>query len=459
VREYLSFEDASAFRKNWSTGKVEKVHKRIELFNIMNLKFPAGFVPLVAKALLEELGTVAFCKDERHRPVARDLAADLGWLRDYQLTAIDKIEQRTRGILWLPTGSGKTEIAVGLTRAFPTQWLFVVHKKDLVANAADRYELRTGMPAGRIGDGKRDIQPDFNVASFQTLHRALKKQETWATNLLRQSGGLIIDECHVLPANSFWQVVMTSQAYYRVGLSGTPLARGDRRSLLAIGATGPVLYRIKPELLIKQGVLATPKIRMLPCLQESEKPTWQGVYGDLVVRSTARNRKLTEAALRAARPCLVFVKEVKHGRKLLQRFEKAGMKVEFAYGKHPVEYRQNRIAALERTDLDVLICSVIFQEGIDIPSAIAAVQRMGRGMRSDGGKKTEFELWDIFDTGNKWTEKHARARKRAYEKEGFPVEVEVPARPAAPPLVTKDPTDEDLWLRRLGTKPQGETNA
>ena len=92
---------------------------------------------------------------------------------------------------------------------------------------------------------------------------------------------------------------------------------------------------------------------------------------------------------------------------------------------------------------DVLICSVIFQEGEDVPdlrsvvigsagkSVIATLQRIGRGMRRASGKD-EFEVFDVADLGCgcmsgpashrhpgcKWLDKHTRDRIKAYTTEG-----------------------------------------
>jgi len=250
--------------------------------------------------------------------------------------------------------------------------------------------------------------------------------------------GLGVSNCHVLPADSFWRVAMkASSAYFRIGMSGTPLARGDKRSLLAVAATGPVIFRLKPDVLIERGVIARPRIRMLPCMQASGfTPTWNDAYRDLVVNSVPRNRLVVEATRRAAKPALVFVKEVDHGRLLAVALNKAGVRTEFVFGADDTDERRAATARLERGELDALIASVVFQQGVDIPSlasvivaaggksTIASLQRIGRGMRTDGGKKAEFEVYDILDRGNKWLEKHAKARQRAFLKEGHEVVVE-----------------------------------
>jgi superfamily II DNA or RNA helicase len=426
LREYLSFPITS-----WVGGRPHQ--ENVRMFSLVRNDFPAGFLALVTKAAGERGYSVEIL-DTRTPPAARDSNADLTWLRDYQLGAVEASIAKTRGILWMPTGAGKTEVAAGLVKAIPTHWVFLVHRSTLLDQAAERYERRTGQVAMRIGDGlwqdtgKPAGGSSLTVATFQTLAQNMKSLD--AQRLFTETRGVMIDECHVLPADSFWKVAMAFQnAYYRIGLSGTPLARGDRRSILAIAALGNVVYRIKTEVLVEAGVLSRPKIRLTPVYQESDCPTWQGVYGECIVRSAKRNSALASAAMKADKPCLIFVKEIKHGKLLMKRLEKDGVKADFVWGTDSTDRRKDAVKRLVRGDTEVLICSVIFQEGVDIPelrsvvigsggkSVIAALQRIGRGMRRSEGKDT-FEVWDIADKGNKWLEKHTQARLHAYTSEG-----------------------------------------
>jgi len=437
LREYLSFDQQS-----WRGGRPH--NDKLRMYSLVNEEFPTGFIDLVKKGAADN-GFKVEVIDKRVPPAPLDPNADLTWLRDYQHAAVEAAKQSTRGILWCPTGSGKTEIAAGLAKLIPCRWTFLVHRATLLDQAAERFEKRSGMQAGRIGDGKWDVQERFNVATFQTLYQSLGRPE--CNDLILRTDGLIIDECHVLPADSFWKVAMRFRhAYYRIGLSGTPLARGDRRSILAIAALGKVIYRIKPDVLIAAGVLSRPKIKLVPVYQESDCPTWQGVYGQCVVRGAPRNRAIVECAKKAAKPCLVFVKEIKHGRLLMKAFEKSGISADFVWGTDSTERRKEAVQRLVRGDTEVLICSVIFQEGVDIPelrsvvigsggkSVIAALQRIGRGMRVSEGKN-EFECWDIADRGNRWLERHARVRLRAYTSEGYETTILPVQTPGAPQAV------------------------
>ncbi len=431
------------------------------LLNAWNT-FPSGLVRTVLdKAKVDK--QVVQLIEKRVKPYSPDPDANIAWLRDYQKEAVDICCKRTRGIIWIPTGGGKGEIVCALTRAIPGNWLFVVHRSGLMYDIAKRYDARAqgvypggvetridmddpaeilkghhGLTAGRIGDGQWEpAKPGpgaLTCATFQTLSAAMGSEKM--VELVTQVDGVIFDEAHTLPAESFWKVSMAlSNAYYRIGLSGTPLARGDKKSVYTIAATGPVIYRIKPEVLIKQGVLARPKIKMVECVQESEKPTWQGVYGECIVRSVARNKLVVDAAKRADKPCLVFVKELKHGKVLVKRLEKEGLSADFVWGNHSQQSRDRSIESLVRGDTDVLVCSVVFQEGVDVPelesvviaaggkSVIATLQRIGRGMRSNKGKKKTFEVFDFLDSGNKFLERHAKGRRKAYLKEGHEVMV------------------------------------
>lgn len=448
---YLSFEPED---KRYGGGGKRKAVAAESLLDVRTGKFPSGFISLIKKRAKADGYTVEFI-DTRTAPVEPDPNADLAWLRDYQRKAVETIVKRKHGILQLATGAGKTEIAVGLTRALPCKWLAIVHRSQLADDIATRYEARSpGLAAGRIFEGKWDVPEDAQLvcATFQSLQQALKRGIEWGVDdpqyvramlLLNDVQGLLVDECHTLPANTFYNTAMSIKAYYRVGLSGTPLARGDRKSMYAMGALGGVVYQVKAAQLIEMGFLAKPTVRLVTCTMPSARATWDGVYKDIVVNSTRRNGVVVDMVKRATLPALVFVTQVKHGKDMTKRLMRAGIKAEFVWGSHSIDYRKSIIRRLVQGHFDVIVCSSVFNEGIDIPelravvlagggkSIIATLQRLGRGMRIDRKKDGTvaeggdvFEVWDVNDRGNKWTERHARERLHAYTSEGFETFVE-----------------------------------
>jgi len=431
--DLLSFADDRAHWSGYGDGKRH-------MYSRITHAFPTGYVPQV-RAACAARGFPFEREDRRVRPCEPDWSVDLGWLRDYQLEAVKRAVECGRGILHHPTGSGKSEVMIGLVQLLPCRWLLVAHRAGLTVQVAERYALRTGQAAQMVGDGQPipdEVRERLVCATFQTIAAAMRRpadldRVKW---FLRQFEGILVDESHTLPSATYWRASMAcKEAYYRIGVSGTPLARGDRRSTLAVASLGPVIHRILPEQLIKAGVLTRPSIRMIAVQHRTDRPTWQGVYGEEVVRSVARNALVAREAARAPRPCLVFVGQIRHGELLLARLLKEGVRAEFVWGEDDTDARRDALRRLEAGELDVLVTSVIMQEGVDVPglravivatggkSIIAALQRIGRGMRVAPGKDS-FQVVDFDDRGHRWLEKHSKARRRAYEREGYHVTVE-----------------------------------
>lgn len=436
---YLSFEDANtAYARRAGLIKGWDGRKHLYKFKDGIGRFPSGLLGLTLKGAARE-GLAVEMDDARSRNSEPEGAADTSWLdpRREQPQALAACLSATRGIVHAPTGSGKTEVISALGLVIPCNWVTLVTTKDLLRQNAERFESRSrmaGVPedAGRIGDGvwapKR-----FTVATVQTLWRSRKSPLVKA--FLSGLGGVIADEAHQVAGDSFLRVMMsTPNAYWRFAFSGTPLARGDQRNLLLIAAVGDVIYRVRADALIERGVLSRPKIRFLPVRQSVPGADWQSVYQSGIVYSAWRNRVVVGTAIAAAKPGLVFVKDIAHGRWLEARLRAAKQNVEFVWGADTTDERRRAILRLQKGDLDLLVTSSVFDTGVDIPelrsivnaagmkSTIKTLQRLGRGSRIAEGK-TEFELYDFDDRGNTWLRDHSKKRRAAYESEGFEVEL------------------------------------
>ncbi len=432
---YLTFRDEkNAFRKVRGRAKPEWVKPpKIPLFDLADETFPTGFLPLVV-VRTREAGLVVEVVDGRSELPPERPEADLSWLRPYQLEAVLKASGATRGIIHAPTSSGKTEMMIGLTRQRPCRWLALAHRSGLMGQLADRYGLRNheaGLPERAVRFEDYDgIAGPLTVTTFQMLRDKVGSEAF--QEFADQIEGLIVDECHTLPADSHAKVAMSFyNAGVRFGFSGTPLARDDKRSLVAVGALGPVIYRISAQELIKQGHVADSLITMVPCEQTSDRPTYQGVYGETIVRSSVRNKLLVRIVKELAdKPAILFIKELKHGHNLMRLLQRTGLGVRFVQGQLAEKQREQVQKSVNRGDLDVVVASVVWQEGVDIPSlrsvivgtggksVIAALQRLGRGGRP-GKDKQAFQLWDIWDHGHRFLEDHSRARIAAYRSEGY----------------------------------------
>lgn len=467
---FLTFADSSeSYYTTRGEAKFAGSTQR-KLYNIKARTFPAGLTALVRREAMEMDFTVHVI-DKRTRPADIDLSIDLDWLKErkllngapFQYDGVMRVLTRTRGLLHCPTGSGKTEVAVGLMKAVPeVRWLFIAPEADLMENGAKRWELRVPEePCGRAGSGHwpKD-NPRVVFATVQTIAARLRDPDRIVETIawLEQFTGFVYDECHTLPSAEAYRIAMLlKNAYYRVGMSGTTLARGDSRNMYILAALGEVIYRIRAQSLIDAGWISRPTIRFVKVTQDKPKnTTYLGAYKERVVRSKVRNKVLVTLAEKAPKPALLFIKFKDHGRALRKELADRGVvKSRFLHGEMGLKERDSLIKDLQWGDVDVIVCTKVLQVGTDIPelasliigsggaSAIEAIQRIGRGMRivrdaAGVTTKSTVDVWDVMDTDAKevnpssgrkratkmkWFEKHSKARFASYQGEGYPTMV------------------------------------
>lgn len=398
--------------------------------------FLSGFVPLIVDRARKSNMRVEW-KDDRTRPEVTIDPSFGPHLRDYQRDAVTAALSRGRGVIVAPTGAGKTVIASEIMRKVDTRWLFLAHRKELVEQTKASAKRFAGIEAGDLNSGARVV-----VTTFQTFYRRMIDGDFEPD--IEKFGGLIVDEAHVLPATTFLDSIMSVDAYYRLGLTGTPYGRSDGRSLFVIGGCGPVIYQIAPTMLIDAGKLAKPRIQAVVCRQDykmrfhqdqkSRGAEWRKAEKILITESFTRNKLVMKLVAASKKPCMVFVAKRAHGDLLLKACHQMRIKAEWAHGGKNQTSRKLSIDRLGEGDIEVLICSTIFDEGIDIPavatvilagggkSAIKNVQRVGRGMRLAEGKDT-VDVYDIHDVGCATLKNHSDARKKAFIECGYEVDV------------------------------------
>jgi superfamily II DNA or RNA helicase len=429
------------------------------MFNQSSKSFPTGLASLVV-VQGEKRGFSISVEDHRVRHGWVDRSADLGWLRDYQQEAVWTCAERTRGVMRLVTGAGKTECAIGLTRAIQgVKWLFLAPETRLMYQAADRYELRTGDVAGRIGDGEWSIGDTFTTATFQTLSQRLKADYKEACKFLGEFTGFIIDEFHSASADDFVHVAEhVTNAYWRFGMSGTALDRGDRRDMLATGLVGRVIYYKPAEDLIAEGYVAMPKVVFHPVEHTiAPKANPLVVYSVNIVKNSKRNVKIAELTAAAGKPALVGVRTAGHGLAILKLLKAMGVRAEFMRGSGMTQKQQDAmIARLRDLTTEVIVATKVLQTGTDIEeiatvvnargnaSTIETLQLVGRGMRmirDPAGNivKGTVDVVEFYDVAVphinpltnrkntqkelKWLQDYSDQRVAAYRSMGYDVKV------------------------------------
>ena len=166
----------------------------------------------------------------------KDLAADYAFEGDWELK--EKIVPRPhqkealerwqhaggKGIAALPTGSGKTILAVMAIAAVQRRTIVLVPTIDLLTQWAAVLERFFKVPVGMLGGGSRQIE----ALTVSTYDSAVLNMEFIGNRF----GFLIADECHHLPAPETRLGASMCIAPYRLGLSATPELPPDRMEIM-----------------------------------------------------------------------------------------------------------------------------------------------------------------------------------------------------------------------------------
>lgn len=142
--------------------------------------------------------------------------------------------QRGQGIVVLPTGTGKTFLAMLAIRKTARPALVVTPTIDLLNQWYSQLKDAFGTEVGLLGGGSYDIQP-LTVSTYDSAYIHL---ERWGNKF----GLLVFDECHHLPGPSYQMIAVGSLAPYRLGLTATP-ERADAQDSLYPSLIGPIVYR------------------------------------------------------------------------------------------------------------------------------------------------------------------------------------------------------------------------
>jgi superfamily II DNA or RNA helicase len=144
------------------------------------------------------------------------------------------VKNGSRGVVVLPTGTGKTHLAVMAIEKTARPTLVVTPTIDLLNQWYGELTVAFGGHIGLLGGGYYDIQP-LTVTTYDSAYIHV---ERWGNRF----GLLVFDECHHLPGPSYMAAAIGSIAPFRLGLTATP-ERADGQDALLSELIGPIVYR------------------------------------------------------------------------------------------------------------------------------------------------------------------------------------------------------------------------
>jgi superfamily II DNA or RNA helicase len=336
----------------------------------------------------------------------------------------------------LPTGAGKTIVALMALEQVPARALVIVPTIELLGQWRTALVERAAIPAehiGIVGGGERSSGP-ITVMTYDSA--AMPRRD------LAGFGLLIVDEVHHLPAPTYRAIAGRSRAPWRLGLSATP-ERMDGGHFDLSKLIGPVVYRRLPAELADQGhIAAYREERVFVELGHDERLRYDMLMAEyrwylasrrllvgphafeqLVLRSSRdpAARRALRAHQQARLLALNAEAKITRVEQLLERHRADQVLVFSEYvamvdllssrlGLPAISYRtppDERRAILERFRsgrYTKLVAGRVLNEGVDVPDANVAIvvsgsasarehiQRLGRVLRPKPGQAVLYEL-------------------------------------------------------------------
>jgi len=372
----------------------------INLFDPFRARFPYGFLDDVKMTL--QIDNVEYEVVDRNRPF-RDYPKPSTWtwnngykLHEYQNDAVSLALTMKRGIINLPTGTGKTIVACKIIHELNKSAVIFVHKKELMGQWVTSFETLLNHCPGRVGDGDANFGY-ITVAMVQTMSRLPKE-------LLSEYEVTIFDECHHFPADSVYEIGMASHSPYIFGLSATP-RREDGKELMLKGGIGPMIVTKTTSEMIYQGFLSKPTIYLVHMKPMGVERDYAKAYRKAIVDNEHRNAVIRSivSKMELNKQIYIHVKHIRHGKVLAEMIPGSV----FLCGSDKTEYRRETLDKFKSGELKILI-STLLGEGVDIPNMDVLIlacggasetfvrQVIGRVLRITASKK-EVTIYDFID--------------------------------------------------------------
>jgi superfamily II DNA or RNA helicase len=397
---------------------------------------PAHRYPFLRATCLDR--NVPFEDGVLQSPDVGDLTTDYE-LRGYQRAALEAWRDAgDRGVVELPTGSGKTVLAIGAMTDLDVATLVVVPTVDLLEQW--RRELQTefgdAVAVGQLGGGEQRVEP-VTVATYDSAYLR-------ADDVGDRFGLLVFDEVHHLGGEGYRDIARLVAAPARLGLTAT-FERPDGAHEVIEDLVGPVVYRRSADDLAGEHLADYDIKRVEVDLTPEERERYEELQGtftdylaasgiemrsgsdyqELVKRSGSdpRAREALLAKQRAREVMMNADRKVEALADILDRHREDRVIVFTAYtdlvydlaerflippitNETGAEERREILERFRRGEYSRVVAANVLDEGVDVPDANVAVvlagsgsereftQRLGRVLRpkDDGGRALLYEV-------------------------------------------------------------------
>lgn len=319
--------------------------------------------------------------------------------------------EASRGIICMPTGTGKSLVCALIINSLQLKTLIVVPSLELKRQLTDTMVKLFGKEVMT----KKLITVD-NIDALDSSH-----EET-------RYDCLIIDEFHHSASKTYQKLNKKcwNNIFYRFGLTATPWRTDKDENILLTSILESVIYKLSYNTAIAKKYIVPVEAYYydLPKTQ-TKSTTWANVYKDLIVNNAHRNATIAQLLTNLNNSkvyTLCLVKQIEHGNIL-----KAATKIPFANGEE--DNAGHLISKFNSKGLNSLIgTSGVLGEGVDtVPAEFVILtglgkskgqfmQMVGRGVRKCENKAS-CKIILFRDSSHKWTLQHFNAQVKYLREE------------------------------------------
>jgi superfamily II DNA or RNA helicase len=380
-------------------------------------------------------------------------------LRSDQLEAVNAFQTGGhRGLVSMPTGTGKTVVAIELMLRQQSSVLIVVPVRDLMYQWHQKVSEATGIDSGLIGDGVHRVSP-ISITTYDSAAIHMPR-------IGDKFSMVIFDEVHHLSGVWRSDAARMSAATNRLGLTAT-LPTDLGRLFVLQQIVGPVLYQQSMDqaagntlaeytvqrITVQLSVNEEKRYRELGRIvqdyvferrEADPKFRWEDIYkitalaakdadqaaaATKAIQAFRSKRKIEEQAdakmrlledlfrLHSGEPVIVFTGSNVMARSISKRFM-----VPCLLSHCAKRERREYLEGFAKGDYPVLIANRVLDEGVDLPevktaivlgglsSSRQAIQRLGRVLRKSETDR-EAILYEVVTEGTSEV-KRSRDRRR-----------------------------------------------
>ena len=362
-----------------------------------------------------------------------------------------------RGVVVMPTGTGKTEVALAAMQEARIATLVVAPVRDLMYQWHQRILRGLGYDAGVVGDSLFNLQP-VTVTTYDSAYAHMPQ-------IGHRFGLIIFDEAHHLPGKCYREAALHCAAPLRLGLTATPqLADGREADFPQL--VGPIVYQQEISS-VRGKTLAEYDVVRIPIKLEAKEQSAYDAAGRTIRQFLVQKRSDgqkdygwedlcaesgKDPAARAAQRAFYARKSIEdRATEKLRVLEDlfrvhAGERVLVFAGSNAMamdvsrrflvptllshsrkKERREVLEGFAAGTFPVLVANRVLDEGVDVPAAKVAVviggqastrqakQRLGRVLRKSGeSRATLYEV--VCQETNEEERSRKRRRSDAYDR-------------------------------------------